>query len=90
MPKKPNLPPLKEMDSNETIGKRIARLRNEKGYTQLQLAEKIGIVRILISDYERGKIRLYDEMLARFAVALEVTTDELLGLKNRPSVNKKN
>ncbi len=65
----------------ETIGQRIARLRKEKGYTQSQLAEKMGLVQALVSEYERGKIRLYDEMIARFALALDVSTDTLIGLK---------
>jgi transcriptional regulator with XRE-family HTH domain len=51
-----------------------------KGLTQKQVADKIGIDRILISDYERGRIRLYDEMLGRFSLALGVSADTLLGL----------
>jgi transcriptional regulator with XRE-family HTH domain len=42
------------------------------------LAQKIGLIQALISDYERDKLRLTAEMVVRFAVALEVTTDELL------------
>jgi hypothetical protein len=34
----------------------------------------------LVSDYERDKLRLNAEMAVRFAIALEVSTDELLGL----------
>ncbi len=73
------LPPLKL--GKETIGQRIARLRKERGYTQIELAEKTGIPQTLITDYERDKLRLHPEMVIRFAQALEVTTDELLGLK---------
>ena len=76
---KAELPPLNL--GNETIGQRIARLRKERGYTQKELAETIGIVHVIVSDYERGKLRLYDEMVSRFALALEVSTDEILGLK---------
>ena len=65
----------------ETLGQRIAGLRKGKAYTQLELAEKIGIDQNLISDYELDKIRPYPEMLIRFAFALNVTTDELLGIK---------
>jgi transcriptional regulator with XRE-family HTH domain len=68
-------------DTEETIGQRIARFRKMRGFTQKQLAEKIGIVQNLVSDYENGKLRLYDEMLAHFASALKVSADELLGLK---------
>ena len=65
----------------ETIGQRLARLRKERGYTQRELAERIGIIHSLVSDYEKGKLRLYDQMVARFALALEVSSDEILGLK---------
>ncbi len=64
----------------ESIGQRIACLRKERGLTQKQLAEKLGIIQVLISDYEKGKLRLHAEMVGRFARALGVKADELLGL----------
>ena len=73
------LPPLNL--GKETLGQRIARLRKEKGYTQAELADRIGIIRELISNYERQRIRPNYEMIIRLAFALEVTTDELLGVK---------
>jgi transcriptional regulator with XRE-family HTH domain len=81
MPRKSTLklPPIDLGD--ETIGKRIARLRKQRGYSQEALAKKMGIVRVLVSDYEKGRIRPHPEMVARFALALGVTTDELIGLK---------
>jgi transcriptional regulator with XRE-family HTH domain len=57
-------------------------MRKARGYTQTELARKIGIISHLVSDYEKGKLRLYDEMVARFALALNVSADEILGLKN--------
>lgn len=74
------LPPLDL--GNETVGERIARLRKERGLTQVELAKKIGIGQTLITDYERGKLRLHAEMVIRFAIALDVRTDELLGINN--------
>jgi transcriptional regulator with XRE-family HTH domain len=81
MPRVPKaaLPPLE--NSDETIGQRIARYRKLRGMTQRQLADRIGIVQNLVSDYENGKLRLYDEMVARFATALKITSDDILGLK---------
>ena len=67
--------------SPSSTGKKIAELRKQRGYTQKELAEKMGIAWTLISDYERGKLRLHDAVLRRLAAALEVSTDELLGLK---------
>jgi transcriptional regulator with XRE-family HTH domain len=51
------------------------------GETQVELADKIGITQNLVSAYELNSLRLNAEMVVRFAKALEVTTDELLGLK---------
>lgn len=81
MPKKTRrLPPIDLGD--EELGERLARLRRDKGLTQVELAEKIGIIQPVLSDYERGRLRPYAEMVARFAVALEVSADELLGLRS--------
>lgn len=71
-------PPM--MIGNETFGQRLARIRKAKGYTQVELAKKMDIVQVLISDYERDKLRPYHEMIVRFARALGVSADELLGL----------
>jgi transcriptional regulator with XRE-family HTH domain len=71
------LPSLSE--GEESLGQRISRLRKERGFTQVELAEKMGIIQALVSDYERDKLRPHAEMVVRFAVALDVTTDEILG-----------
>ena len=82
MPKKPDLPPLNIC--KQPIGHRIAMIRKEKGLTQQNLADKIGISRSLLSNYEVARNRLYDEMLIRFAIALDVSLDYLVGLKDEP------
>ena len=75
--------------SKETLGQRIARLRKESGYTQAELADKISINRVLISDYERDRIRPHYEMIIHLAKALDVSTDEFLGVKPSKSNGKK-
>ncbi len=82
MPQKSKLklPPLSL--GSESLGRRLARLRKERGYTQIELAGKIGITQKLVSDYELDKLRPHPEMTVRFAIALEVSTDEVLGLKD--------
>ncbi len=66
---------------DETFGQRLIRLRKRRGYTQIELAKKIGLTQGLVSDYELDKIRPYHEMISRFALALGVAADDLLGLK---------
>ena len=84
---KTKLPPLNL--SNKTPGQRIAQFRKERGYTQKELAERIGILHSLVSDYERSRLRMNDEMVTRFALALEVTSDEILGIKKENHKNIK-
>jgi len=62
----------------ETLGQRLARIRKERGLTQKDVAERTGLIQTLVSDYERGRLRLAADMIVRFAVALEISTDELL------------
>lgn len=50
----------------------------ERGWTQVELAERLGIIQSLISDYERDRLRMNPAMVVPFAAALEITTDELL------------
>jgi transcriptional regulator with XRE-family HTH domain len=70
------LPP---MDTgSETLGQRLARIRKERGFTQIELAEKIGIIQSLVSSYENDVLQLKAEMAVRFARALEISIDELL------------
>jgi transcriptional regulator with XRE-family HTH domain len=71
----------KTTTTSETFGARLARLRRERGFTQVELAEKVEMIQALISDYERDKLRPYADVVAKFATALNVPTDELLGLK---------
>ena len=62
----------------ESIGQRIARIRKERGYTQREVAERIGLIPALVSDYENDKLRLNSDMILRFAEVFEVSADELL------------
>lgn len=84
MPSKPKyeLPEL-QLDG-KSIGERIAQIRKSRSLTQKELGNKIGIPLNIVSDYERSRLRLYDEMVTRFAIALEVSADEILGLKKIP------
>lgn len=67
---------------------RLARIRKERGYTQTELPQKIGITQALVTDYERDKLRMYVEMAVRFARALEISTDELLGIQPTRAAGK--
>lgn len=57
--------------------------RKNRGITQELLAEKIGISRKLVTDYETGRLHMNEQMLVRFSLALDVPSDELLGLEDK-------
>jgi len=67
---------------SESFGQKLAGFRKQRGMTQIELAEKVGISQPLISDYERGRLQMSAEMAVRFALVLKVSCDELLGVKN--------
>lgn len=70
----------------ETIAQRLQRLRREKGVTQAELAELLGVSQPIVSDYERGELRLHGELIVKLAEILNCSADELLGLQQRQTV----
>lgn len=68
-------------ETAESIGERLARLRRERGITQAELAERLGLAQPNISDYERGILRLNAELILRLTGILKVSSDELLGIQ---------
>jgi transcriptional regulator with XRE-family HTH domain len=73
----------------ETLGERLTRLRKQRGYTQVDFAEKVGITQVLVSVYETDRRQFSVEMAIRFALALDVSLDELLHPKTKKASGKK-
>jgi transcriptional regulator with XRE-family HTH domain len=70
----------------KAIGDRLAQLRKDRGVTQTEIAEHLGISQPVYSGYERGELRVHGELLVKLARILKVSTDEILGLeKSAPS-----
>jgi transcriptional regulator with XRE-family HTH domain len=66
----------------DSIGARIAQMRKDKGLTQKELAERLQVSQPVVSDYENDVIRIPADVIGRIAQVLEVTSDELLGLRS--------
>lgn len=66
-----------------TFGQHLARIRRERGMTQVELAAQLGVPQPLISQYERGVLRLHGDLLVRLSKILDVSADELLGLEKK-------
>jgi transcriptional regulator with XRE-family HTH domain len=62
------------------IGKTLREIREAQGMTQVEIAEELGINQSLISEYEKGSVRLHAPLLAGMAKVLSVSSDEILGL----------
>ena len=65
------------MDIKKELGEKIKRLRNKKGLTQVQLAEKIDISSRNLSKIELGLSFVKAETLERILESLDVTTEEM-------------
>lgn len=68
------------MKKTESFGARLARLRKDKGFTQTELGEAIGVTQRVISYYERETQKPASKLLPQIAKVLGVSTDELLGV----------
>jgi transcriptional regulator with XRE-family HTH domain len=67
-------------DETQGFGKRMAEFRKAAGYTQQQLADEIGMTRRMIAYYETEAGHPPTSFLIALARALNLTTDELLGI----------
>ena len=73
----------------ETIAQRLVRLRKERGLTQAQMAKRLGVSQPVVSDYERGGLRLHGELILKVAEILDVSANELLGLDTKTAPKKR-
>ena len=62
----------------EAFGKRLKELRNIKGMTQEELAEKVNITREHLGRLERGKYGCSIDLLIELSYTLNASTDYLL------------
>jgi len=70
------------------VGKRLKEARNEAGYTQKQVAEKMGTVQSAYIKYELGKLELDYEKLVFLCKLYDVSADYILGLKDENGIKK--
>ena len=69
------------------FGITLKTLRTQNNYTQVQLAQKLGLTKSVISAYETGlRLPSYD-VLINIAKIFKVSTDYLLGMDNRQEID---
>lgn len=68
--------------------KRLKDLRIDNDLTQKELADVFGISQQTLSDYEKGKYDLPNDLLIKYADYFKVSTDYILGRTDTKAVNK--
>lgn len=66
------------MDIRQRVGRRIKQLREEKGWSQEELAHRAELHRTYVSGVERGVRNPTLTVLSSFASALQVSMDLLV------------
>jgi transcriptional regulator with XRE-family HTH domain len=64
----------------QPIADRLVQLRKRKGWSQVEIAEKLGLSRDLVASIESGRTNINSNTVIRWAAVLEVSTDHLLGV----------
>jgi transcriptional regulator with XRE-family HTH domain len=76
----PSVPPV-PLPDDKAFGMRLQEIRKRRGLSQVEVAQKLGIHQSLISQYERGYLRLHGALLVRLAQVLKTTPDAILAVK---------
>lgn len=63
---------------------RIKALRENMGWTQTELGEKLDVQAAAISKYEKGDVSLTDETLRQLAIIFNTSTDFILCISDDP------
>lgn len=71
------------------FGQRLTELRKAAGYTQQELADEVGVSRRMIAYYEGQSAHPPTTLLPTIARALNVSTDELLGVSSAKTVSRR-
>jgi transcriptional regulator with XRE-family HTH domain len=69
--------------STPEFGRRVAAARRERGMTQSQLGNVLGISQKMIDYYERRASNVTADILKRLSNVLGVSSDELLGINSK-------
>ena len=69
------------------FGGKLKKLRLQEGYTQKQLADKLGVTKSVVSYYELQERYPSPEVLMRLARIFHVSSDYLLGLERKETVD---
>jgi transcriptional regulator with XRE-family HTH domain len=66
------------------LGSRIVTLRKERGLTQTQLGEMIGVSQQQVVSFEKGRRKVPASALPKLSKVLAVSVEALLGIEAKP------
>lgn len=69
------------------LGEKLKHLRQERGMTQAELAEKLGVSPSAVGMYEQGRREPDGTVLARIAAVLRCSADELLNVDSPSEIS---
>jgi transcriptional regulator with XRE-family HTH domain len=72
------------MGADMTLGERLKKLRLDRGWSQTQLGQKLGVHQKQVSGYERGAHTPSTDVLIRAASLFDISLD-YLAFEDRPS-----
>ena len=67
---------------NKKIGEWLCEKRKEHGYTQQQIADKLGMAKSMVSRWENGKRTIYADQFLNYCHAIGMTSEEMQELVN--------
>jgi len=70
-----------ELDMAATITNRVKELRGERGWTQQELAQTVGVSRQSVNSIERNRYVPSLQLALEFARVFECPTDEIFNLE---------
>jgi transcriptional regulator with XRE-family HTH domain len=73
----------------ETLGAQIARIRQSQGYTQAELARRIGLSQQAVFAYELGERRVSLFVLDQLAKVFRVRMEEIMGWSRPEPISKR-
>ncbi len=68
----------------QALGSRITSARKAQNRTQQEIADQLGVAQQTYAKWETGRARIQVDMLPRLAQGLQVSMDELVGVKTGP------
>ena len=69
------------------LGQRICELRTAIGWSQVDMAKRLGVAKQTVSNWENENIQPSIEMLVRISKLFGVSTDYVLGLEQIPRLS---